>query len=498
MKSLQSRLVLGLFVGFLAMAVLSAFLFVRAMQWHQREVVQALHKDLANVVVNQYLYWGDEQLDLTATKKLFHDLMILGPNLEFYLVGVDGAVLAYSTEPSKILRQKIDLAPVNEYLNSAEPSGVHLGDDPKSLNEEKIFTVAPIIKNGQKLGFLYVILSSVKFEALQDSLITQNVFGWGLTVIAIGFVGGFLAICLFMLTVTRPIKQLSKSVVQAGEGGFEADVDQALAGLAQYPVNQSIQEVDALVGAFNTLLKTVGDKHQRVLELDASRRELIAHVSHDLRSPLASLQGYLETWEMNKNTLSLEEASKYIGIAKSNALKLSKLVDQLFELAQLESHTETINAEALSIAELVNDVLKKFDLQAAEKQVELSVTPKKSAFWVTADLEKLERVITNLVDNALRHTESGGFVNVILAQQDGGVEIKVVDSGSGIKPNDLPLIFEPHYKVAANVRGNSAQGGLGLTITKKLLALHQVAIEVTSEPGKGACFQFMLPTPKAA
>ena len=497
-RSLQTRLALGLFVGFLLMAVVTAVFFVRAMQWHQKEVVQALHKDLAQVVVDQYLYWGDDTLDLETTKKLFHDLMILGPNLEFYLVSPKGEVLAYSTEPSKIKRKTISLAPIEQYLTQAGRSGVLVGEDPKSESLSKIFTVAPIKRQGRELGYLYVILSSVKFEALQDSLIAHNFFEWGLWVIGVGFVGGFLALLFFMLFVTRPIKSLSRFVRRARTEGFEGQIDATVARLEKAAKGQSITEVHDLVEAFLALIKILNDKHQQVLDLDASRRELIAHVSHDLRSPLASLQGYLETWELNKDALSLEDAAKYIGIAKANAVKLSRLVDQLFELAQLESQTESLQIEELSIAELIHDVLKKFELQAKAKQVNLSVNPRDSSFLVKADVEKLERVITNLVDNALRHTQEGGFVRVNLSNTTAGVQVTVSDSGSGIDPEDLPLIFEPHYKVAANVRSNIAQGGLGLTITKKLLALHKVAIEATSEPGKGACFQFQLPASRAA
>ena len=168
------------------------------------------------------------------------------------------------------------------------------------------------------------------------------------------------------------------------------------------------------------------------------------------------------------------------------------MVEQLFELAHLNGGDVQINYENVAIAELVQDVIQKFSLEAEEKGIALSVDPEDPALTVIADIEKLDRVFTNLIGNALRHCKPGDNVTVNLANQPGKILITVRDSGIGIPESDLPYIFDAHYKAANSIRGNSAHGGLGLAITKKLLDLHNTKIFVRSVENKGTEFNFDL------
>jgi signal transduction histidine kinase len=222
----------------------------------------------------------------------------------------------------------------------------------------------------------------------------------------------------------------------------------------------------------------------------ALRRDLIANVSHDLRTPLVALRGYLEVLLARDATLDGEQRRHYLGIALRQSEQLSRLVDDLFELAQLDFKDLALERETFDLRELASDVLQKFQLQADECSVRLVLTTEGSAARVDADLGLVERVFENLVGNALRHTPGGGEVAVRLAAGDGGVRVDVRDTGSGIAPEDLPHVFERHW------RGGGARGddgaGLGLAIARRIVELHGGSLAVESTPGLGTCFTFAL------
>ena len=156
-----------------------------------------------------------------------------------------------------------------------------------------------------------------------------------------------------------------------------------------------------------------------------------------------------------------------------NAQRMSRLIEQLFELAHLDSETVTLATEPLGIAEFAQDVLQKMSLEASKKQVSLDVEPKDSSIMVMANIEKLENVFTNLIDNALRHCEAGDSITIQILPSDieGKVSVCVKDSGLGIAEKDLPLIFDAHFRAVNSIRGKGRNSGLGLAISKRIIEL---------------------------
>jgi signal transduction histidine kinase len=222
------------------------------------------------------------------------------------------------------------------------------------------------------------------------------------------------------------------------------------------------------------------------------RRDLIANVSHDLRTPLVSMRGYLELLADKGRALTPAQRDEYVGIAVRQSEHLARLIDELFELAKLDFKGVTIAPEAFPPAELVSDVAAKFALAAERAQVRLSVDAAPGLPFVLADLGLIERVFENLIGNALEHTPAGGSVCVALrASGDGRVQCAVADTGCGIAGAELPFIFDRFYRGDAGRRHGSG-AGLGLAITKRILDLHGQGIEVDSAPGQGTTFRFAL------
>jgi predicted ATPase/signal transduction histidine kinase len=228
------------------------------------------------------------------------------------------------------------------------------------------------------------------------------------------------------------------------------------------------------------------------------RRDLIANVSHDLRTPLVSMRGYLELLVAKGEALPAEQRRQYLGIAVRQSEHLSTLIDELFELAKLDFKGMALNREPFPFGELAADVVQKFELAAQQRGVSLRVQAAARLPFVDADVSLMERVLENLIGNALQHTPAEGRVSVRLCADDERLHAEVADSGSGIADAELPFIFDRYYRGAEGRRSASGGAGLGLAITKRILELHGTEIAVQRSPAGGTCFTFSLPLYRAA
>jgi signal transduction histidine kinase len=231
-------------------------------------------------------------------------------------------------------------------------------------------------------------------------------------------------------------------------------------------------------------------------QADTLRRELVANISHDLRTPLATLQGYIETLLMRDSILSTEERKRYLEIAIGHCSRLSSLVAGLFDLAKLEARDMNAQAEPFNIGELVQDVVQKFELAAREKGLRISTNAGEGLPFVFADIGLIGRVLENLIDNAIRYTSTEGLVSVVLQALPGAVSVTVSDTGIGIPEEELTHIFDRYYRVDRSRRDSAGHAGLGLAIVKKILELHGSRIEVQSTLNSGTSFSFQLPLHK--
>jgi signal transduction histidine kinase len=304
-------------------------------------------------------------------------------------------------------------------------------------------------------------------------------------------IGALLLLLLILLALfryfTAPIKQLA-SEMQAIKA---AKFDQSKVTLSQWKHSKN-NEVHMLGITFTEMVAQINLQLGQLTENDRIRRELLTHLSHDLRTPLATMQGYLETMVIKGEQLTPQEQTEYLATAQRNAMQLKRLIDQIFELAHLEDGQVTVNLETFAIGELLHDIIAKFSLKAKDKRIHLTLQPQQCRYVVYSDIAKLERIITNLLENALRHTNEGGEIAVIVNQLTDKIKIAVTDNGSGISKEDIAYIFDARYRASNAIEDSTPHAGLGLAISQKLSRILNSELLVDSNLGLGSSFSLSL------
>ncbi|MEA3278117.1 MAG: ATP-binding protein [Pseudomonadota bacterium] len=484
--TLYARLSLALAGLLILVGVLFAVLTISATRDYLQEVNQRFNRDLARNLVADRNLVQEGTLDKDALKETFHHYMVVNPSIEIYLLDLDGRILAYSADPGKVKRHSVSLGPIGRFLDGVDAYPL-LGDDPRSHDLRKAFSATPIPSATAPEGYLYVILRGEAFDSV-DALIQESYFlrlsGWAVTVSLV--LGLFLGLVLFRL-LTRRIERLGRTMEAFRRSNFTT--------LVQYrddSPRRTDDEIDRLGLTFEAMARRIIDQIQALTEKDAMRRELVAQVSHDLRTPLASLHGYLETLRMKESSLQSAERSEYLDIALGHSERLRRLVEDLFDLAKLDAKDTRPAVEPVAIAELAQDVVQQFRLAAQSKGICLELERTDELPFVQADIGLIERVLENLIDNAIRHTPRSGRIRVSTRLQGTTVSVQVHDTGSGIPPEDLPRIFDRFFQVSER-NGDNHHAGLGLAIAKRILDLHDSHIGVVSTPGAGTTFTFALP-----
>lgn len=479
--SLSRRLSVVFAVLLLVCSAVSAWLQVSANGRHEQEVTQRLSLGLAAHIAGDTALMQGDGLNADAVHGLFDKLMAVNPSVEVYLLGVDGAIQAQAAPPGHLRRERVDLAPVRRLLAGA-PLPI-LGDDPRGDGTPKVFSAAPLKVDGRDAGYVYVVLSGEDREALRANLSVDGVLRTTLWSMALVVLLGLLAGLAAFYWITRPLRRLTDAM-----RGFDAGSADTLAHPFAVPPAHATGEVATLAHAFAQLTQRIAEQWRELTAQDQQRRELFANISHDLRTPLTSLHGYLETLQMKADTLTPDERRRYLGIALGQSRKVGRLALELFELARLEYGVVKPDKERFALADLVQDVFQKFELAAEARRQRLVADIAPGLPVVTADLGMIERVLTNLLDNAIRHTPEGGEIVVNLQQGQEGVGVEVSDTGPGIPSELQPVIFTR----PAFASSGSRNGGLGLMIVRRILQLHDSDIRLVPRQGKGAVFAFQL------
>ena len=485
--SLFSKLATVLLGLFFLVGALFIVVSIVATDMYQQEVSQKLNRELAAHIVPENQVLENSEINRAVLEHWFHQLMVFNPSIEIYLLNDQGDILAFSAPPGKVVRQSVDLDPIARFL-SADVKLPILGDDPRGANRRKVFSVAEIRHGDVLEGYLYIILGGEEYDGVVQLLKGSHILTLSLWVIVAGLGFSLLAGLLMFRWLTRRLSRLSEAMDAFKQG--------APTGHLALPVRRgrsSYDEIDRLTMTFGAMAEQIERQIETLKSTDKLRRELVANVSHDLRTPLATLQGYIETLLMRKQKLSPDERQEYLEIALHHCERLNNLVKELFELATLDAKETQLQLEPFNLSELIQDLLQKFQLSARRKNIEFIANFSEKMPMIQADIGLIERVLENLIENALRHTPAGGSIDIALTSDHDDIIVKVSDTGCGIPREELPYIFDRFYQLDKSRGGKSMGSGLGLAIAKRILELHSREIEVNSMLDRGTTFSFRLP-----
>ena len=486
-RTLYAKLSVALVAIVLAIAALYAVLTLFAARHHLQVTEQRLNRDLARDLVADRNLVEEGRINETALKEMFHDYMTINPSIEIYLLDLEGQILSFSADPGIVKRNRVSLEPVRAFLAGGDAYPL-LGDDPRSHDRQKTFSVTPVPSEESPQGYLYVVLLGERVDSIAALLHTSFIARYSGFALIVSIVVGSLAGLVVLRAMTRRLRRLTGHIDRFRTGGFRSFEPFGGAG----PSDGKGDEIAQLGRAYDEMAARIGEQLEALEKTDALRREMVAHVSHDLRTPLATLHGYIETLKLKDAELAPAERERYLAVALDQSERLRRLVGDLFELAKLDAHEQMPACEPVFLPELVSDIAQKFQLEAQRHHSTIDIDADTELPMVEADIALVERVFENLIENALSHSPDGGAIRIPLVSDGGTVRVTVADSGPGIAPEHLPRVFDRFYQAGNAHRGN-AHAGLGLAIAKRIVELHGDRLEVRSTLGQGTAFSFRLP-----
>ncbi len=335
--------------------------------------------------------------------------------------------------------------------------------------------VAAIIVAGMPVGRVAVLPGAPAFRQVlrqlgpQMALVAGGVLGFGTLMIA--------------LVVFGPTRRRLKQVQDATERLGAGDVG------ARAPEDGG-DEVAAVARSFNRMADELTNRARALEASDNARRQLLADVSHELMTPLTAMRGYIETLSMAALKLDPATRERYMSIVEEETHRLESIIGDLLDLARLEGGGGTLRHEHVPMAGLFDRLASRHEAELTKRRITLTSRIGAGAENVTGDPDRLEQALQNLVANALRHTPESGTITVTAEAETDGIHVAVRDTGPGILPEHLPLIFDRFYKADASRRAATGSG-LGLSIVKAIIERHGGTI--TARNDNGAVFDIVLP-----
>jgi signal transduction histidine kinase len=437
-------------------------------QRYFQETTQRLNVDVANYLIKEVNPFQDGKVNEEALGVIMHSMMAVNPGIEVYLLDPAGDIISFVVLDQKVKLKRVELEPIQQFIAEKGENFV-LGDDPRNPGDQSVFSATEVYQESKLLGYVYITLASEKFETISKSLLGSFWMKLTFNSILITLVVALLIGLVLIGWLTRHLRKIIQTVEQFKDGDFNARV----------PESNSDSELAVLGNTFNHMADTILNNIEELKKVDGLRRELIANVSHDLRNPLAIINGY-------------EETEKYLRIISNSTDRLTKLVADLFDLSKLESGQMNLKLERIKVQELLFDSVLKYELLAQTKGIQIKSQICQNLPIVKADLSLIDRVIQNLLDNAVKYTPQEGNILIDACEaHHGGVCIKIRNSGKGIPQAELKSLFDRYYMIDKDQQG--VQGsGLGLAIVKHILEIHGSEIKINSDSMSYTEFEFDL------
>ncbi len=450
---------LWLLLVFILMGLSYLFISLTLSNHYLQQVQTRIHIHVADSIIEDHRLVDHGRLDKEAISSVFRHYMLLNPHLEIYLLDLQGNILEYAADAKKIKRSKIDIAPVIKHIQGNNADFLY-ADDPRKMEGQKPFSAAYLPNKEAPESILYVIIQdSIEQEAnrqLQESILLE-LSGWSF--LSSLFIGLLLSGLIFYRLTNRVTKLTNKVEHFKQQPGSAVN----------YPAQLS-DEIDQLDQTFAEMSIQIQQQIARLEKNDRQRRFMISGLSHDLRTPLTNMLGYMELLQQQASP------NEYLTIAYQNGQKLKHYLDQLFEYSKLDVGGVEPALQKLSLSEFCFDIIQHYQANYPDTLFHTEIATDVMQMF---DPNQLERAIRNLLDNAIKHGQ--GEITFALRPSLTEAKISICDQGVHI---DNPITTEPKHNQSGGL-------GLGLIIVESIIKKHHGELDFESGE-QGNCFTLTL------
>lgn len=447
----------------ITMAILSALFYVLFQNYYfqDKEKILVEEGNQINSILSDYVV-GD--IDIS---KVEEDLNVVDRliNASIWVVSTNGRIYIQSRNIGQNMTGII--------LNKSDIKNILEGDTVIRRGyfggrfAEPVLTVGlPLKITGKIQGAIFMHAPIVEMRKT-----LKDIFFIMLIAISASIIVAFLMISYTAKKISDPLKEMSIATKKMAKGDFTTKIKVV-----------DDNEIGDLSKSFNVMSSELG-------RVDNARREFVSNVSHELRSPLSTIQGYIDG--VVDGTIPQEKANSYLQIAQQETRRMARLISELLNITKMESGKFPLNISDFDVNELIRLTIIKMESRIDEKSLMVKVDFDSERNIVEADKDKIEEVITNLIDNAIKFSYNNGYIHVITEKNDGKLYLKIQNKGKIIPEGDLPHIWDRFYKTDKSRSGNEG-AGLGLYIVKTIINQHNEDIWVESSEDKGTIFTFTL------
>ena len=394
-------------------------------------------------------------------------------DLRITVIEKDGRVLGDSEQQPSLMENHSDRIEVIEAIKAGFGQSTRFSD---TLGINMKYVAVRVDQGDRILGIVRFALPLSRVQPEIRIIYRVVLFGTIAAVIIALIVAYFVS-----RSITQPIRQVKETARQIARGDFSKRVRIKSKG-----------ELGELAESLNTMADELQQKMENLKQLDRVRTDFVANVSHELKTPLTLIKGYIETLQ-NKAIDDKEKSAKFISIIKEHSDRLGYTIDDLLSLSELELSKDCVNRTELNLKEVIDEISLGFGQALAEKQQSLTVSTQGDDFSIQADRNKIEQVFVNLIDNAVKYTKESGRIEILLREQGQTICVTVQDNGIGIPKEHRNRVFERFYRVDKARSRELGGTGLGLSIVKHIVLAHNGKIAIESEPNKGTTVSVTFP-----